>query len=171
MKATEDAIRSADEGVERAALSAGGKWIVDATNFLEEYLKKNPSMFCDDLWSAGLEKPCQMRALGQVIRTAAKNGWIEEIIHDNGIVAKHSNSSNRQLKRVWKSKLYTGDEVVPKFPNSKPDPKEVSGTPKGSINLLVALGFLNAFLAIPSPRISMIVGIIILLIIHSKYKQ
>lgn len=110
---TQTALFNAQEGIQKASETAGEQWIQEALFVLKDLLRLKPSFFCDDIWEAGLHKGKQPKALGQVIRIAVKEGWIEEIKHANGIVAFPSNSSNRQLKRVWKSNLYEGDQPIP----------------------------------------------------------
>lgn len=109
---TQTALFRAEEGIEQSSTNAGQYWIDDATQALKQILIKQPSFFCDEIWDH-IERGNSPRAFGQVVRNAVKEGWIEEIHHKNGIVAKPSNSSNRQLKRIWKSNLYEGDQELP----------------------------------------------------------
>lgn len=181
MQTTNEATASAAEGIENSANSAGAKWVAEANLFLNDYLQNNPSLFCDDLWVAGLERPSSPRALGHVIRHAAKLNWIEEIRHDNGIVAKQSNSSNRQLKRVWKSLLYTGTEEIPPLPEDVqpeldltivPQETPVVVTPQSnqSIITLTVLGIGATLLSLVSPVACIVATSAIFVAILTKLK-
>tara|TARA_R110002153_G_scaffold171440_1_gene324287 strand:+ start:703 stop:1035 length:333 start_codon:yes stop_codon:yes gene_type:complete len=95
------------QGIERAATSAGDAWTREATAFVRGYLIKNPSLFVDDLWAAGLPRPTSPRALGSVLQQASRAGWMTKKTADTGeILAMPSAASNGQLKAVWKSELY-----------------------------------------------------------------
>lgn len=183
MQTTTQARESATEGIENSANSAGAKWISESILFLKDYLENNPSLFCDELWEAGLERPASPRALGHVIQHAAKLGWIGEIRHVNGIVAKPSNSSNRQLKRVWESLLYTGSGDVPllleepKETQPELDLVEVVETPvvetlqsNQVIITLAILGIGTTFLSLVSPIACVVATSTLFLAILTKLK-
>jgi len=94
-----------DKGIVLSSENSGPEWKEYALEFLREYLETHETMFTDDLWKAGLERPVSPRALGAVIQHARKNGWIEEIRAFGGVVARESVSSNMALNRIWKSLL------------------------------------------------------------------
>ena len=97
-----------DAGIARSAETAGDVWAVQALDFLHRYLTAHASMFVDDLWDAGLPEPSSGRALGAVIQTAARNGWIEQATHDGMILARPSIRSHLSLKPVWRSCIHAG---------------------------------------------------------------
>ena len=99
--------KKTQQGIDRAAESAGEAWQREATKFVRRYLLNNETLFVDDLWDAGLPEPASKRALGHVLRQFARNGWMTHQKTDNDeIFARPSASSNGQLKAVWKSELY-----------------------------------------------------------------
>lgn len=103
--------KSADQrrksGVEQSAETSGESWKDYAVEFVRRYLRTHAELFVDDLWTAGLIEPRSPRALGAVIQEAVKRGWIKEQALANGVLAKPSVRSNLQLKRVWRSLLFS----------------------------------------------------------------
>ena len=105
-----------DEGIEKSATGAGDDWISYATKFVHDYLLKHQHMHVDDLWDSGLKAGPSDRGLGQVIKHAVKQEWIEKIIIRTDAahadcVARPSVRSNMQLKPVWWSLIYRRGEV------------------------------------------------------------
>ena len=96
-----------DLGMERAATKAGDDWTEYAKAFVRDYLRTHTTMFCDDLWTAGMVRPSSPRGLGQIMRHAQLAGWCSLQVDRQGcILAKRSTSSNLTLKPVWRSHLY-----------------------------------------------------------------
>lgn len=94
-------------GIALSAENAGDPWQIAALAFLRDFLMTRPEMFVDELWEAGLPRPRSPRALGAVIQRAAHLNWISEQTDTAGnILARPSNASNGQLKRVWRSNLF-----------------------------------------------------------------
>lgn len=93
-------------GIERSARKAGETWAQEALAFIHNYLTTHDTLFVDDLWDAGLSKPSSPRALGAVIQTVHRKGWIKEMKHNGMICALPSVNSNMQLKRVWQAVRY-----------------------------------------------------------------
>ena len=103
------------QGIERAATSAGDAWTREATVFVRDYLVSNPTLFTDDLWAAGLPRPTSKRALGSVLQQASRAGWMTKKTADTGeTLALPSAASNGQLKAVWRSELYPQNERTTK---------------------------------------------------------
>lgn len=102
------ATRRREDGIARSQRAAGADWSERALAFVREYLRTHATLFVDDLWSAGLEEPTSPRALGAVMLTAQRRGWMAEYRHGEWIYARPSVRSNGQLKRVWRSHLYAG---------------------------------------------------------------
>jgi len=94
-----------DNGIKLSADNSGDDWARYASAFVLFYLKHHETMHCDDLWKAGLREPSSPRALGQVIREAVKNDWIEAITTAHGVVARPSVRSRYGLKQVCSSKV------------------------------------------------------------------
>jgi hypothetical protein len=91
-----DALRRVEE-------HADPGWNERAFAALSAYLRTHPSFFCDDLWSAGLDRPHDSRALGPVIVRASK----AKLMVQTGEYRK-SVASNLSIKPVWKSLVFVG---------------------------------------------------------------
>lgn len=106
---TELAQAKRDAGIAHAAMGSGERWRGYAIAFLKRYLETHATLFVDDLWTAGLQKPHSPRALGAVIQHASRYGWCVQVKTPDGcIAARPSVRSNMQLKPVWRSRLYVG---------------------------------------------------------------
>lgn len=103
-----EAEEAASRGMQRAAKKSGDVWVTYAVGFITKHLGEHSTMHCDDLWEAGMKIPKSPRALGVAMRQCAKLGIMSEQVVNGGIVARRSTTSNNQLKRVWKSEIYTG---------------------------------------------------------------
>lgn len=95
--------------VEDAACAA---WMARAQSALLRVLRKQPEFTTDDVWlELGLDdKPHEPRAMGAVIRAAAKAGWCTaaERTTKTARVAAH-----RRPLQVWISNLYcAGGDVI-----------------------------------------------------------
>jgi hypothetical protein len=97
---------AAAKGMARAADHAGEEWQEYALQFVYNYLENNSMLFTDDLWLAGLREPASPRALGAVLATASRHGWMSKHMVGNSILARPSTASNGQLKAVWQSRLF-----------------------------------------------------------------
>jgi len=89
------------EGIAQVAAGADPNWASDAYDFIAEYAKTHPDVFCDDLWEAGLEMPREPRALGPVMLKASRDGLISP--SGNYRPSVHSKMG---VKSVWKSNVY-----------------------------------------------------------------
>ena len=97
-------------GIALSSENAGEQWKMDALRFVRWYLQTHPTLFVDDLWSAGLQEPSSPRALGAVLQHAARDNWMSEQVDEEGhILAHRSTRSNGQLKRVWKSEIFVNN--------------------------------------------------------------
>lgn len=92
-----------DAGMTTAETSAGETWQTYAVRFIRNYARANPTVFVDDLWEAGLERPPQPKALGPAVRAAARTGIIEKTGD-----YRPSRSSNLLPKPVWRSLVHEG---------------------------------------------------------------
>lgn len=91
------------DGMQRAEEGVDEKWYRDALAFIRKYCRTHEEMFCDDLWTAGLEVPREARALGPVIMQAVRDGIIERAGR-----YRASTGSNMTPKPVWRSLVYEG---------------------------------------------------------------
>lgn len=95
-----------DLGMDRSIGRCGTVWKRYAIRFLEAYCRKHPTVFVDDLWATGLEKPESARGLGAVMTHAKRAGWIAIRTHDGCVLSLPSINSNQQLKPVWQSLIF-----------------------------------------------------------------
>lgn len=98
-----EAEASRDRGMARAAESSGDGWQSYAVGFIEDYARRSPTVFVDDLWEAGLERPAQPKALGPAVLAASRAGLIEKTGE-----YRPSRSSNMLPKPVWRSLIFDG---------------------------------------------------------------
>jgi hypothetical protein len=98
----EAAARRAD-GMQRADAHASVDWKDEAFSALRAYLESHETFFCDDLWTTGLSRPAESRALGPVIARAAREGLMARSGEHRASVASHLSP-----KPVWRSLVYGG---------------------------------------------------------------
>ena len=91
-----------EAGIAAAVTSAGSEWVAYALSFVEKYLKENATLFCDDVWQAGLDQPHDKRAFGYVMKKAITEGWMVKV------GSRPSVQSNLSLRHVYASMLYKG---------------------------------------------------------------
>ena len=101
-----------DIGNEKSVAAAGAEWFDEAMTELKKYLEGHPFCHVDSLRTY-LPHTANMRAIGQVLRTAKNRGWIEHarpsnahMFPDGAIVALPSEQSNGAPKPIWRSTLY-----------------------------------------------------------------
>lgn len=71
-----------------------------ALPFIRHYLEQHPTLFVDDLWTAGLPEPHDRKALGPALREAARSEWMRQS-------GQHRMSaSNSNPKPIWTSLLF-----------------------------------------------------------------
>lgn len=88
-----------EDAIEAIAAASAG-WRNDvALPFIRGYLETHPTLFVDDLWTAGLPEPHDRKALGPAMREAARLGWMVQT--DEWRVS----ASNSNRKPVWRSQL------------------------------------------------------------------
>lgn len=102
-----EAEEAARAGMTQATESAGEQWGAYAVAFIRTYATQNPTVFVDDLWEAGLERPAQPKALGPAMRSASAAG----IITKTGEY-RPSRSSNLLPKPVWRSLVYNPERTT-----------------------------------------------------------
>lgn len=90
-----------DLGMLRAERHAGEEWNDYCDDFIYVYCRIYRELFCDDLWTAGLEVPAQPKALGPRISAAGRADWIRKSGEYRPSVRSHL-----QVKPVWESLIY-----------------------------------------------------------------
>lgn len=78
-------------------------WQESALTFVESYLREHRELFVDDLWSAGLSEPRDMRAVGPLLRKAARAGLMRRTDRSRPSVRSHL-----AHKPIWESLIYQG---------------------------------------------------------------
>jgi len=115
----EEAITNRDTGMTRADEAAHVSWKYAVDKFAEDYLRRHPTLFVDDLWDTdGFPQPApdRARALGPRIVSWAKRGWIRRAkpqdIRTGRILAtsRPSVRSNLSHKPVWVSLIYQEEQ-------------------------------------------------------------
>ena len=98
----EEARAARDLGIARGDAAATEAWTHEADGFLYHYLMTNSSMFCDDLWDAGMPvPPGDMRKIGGVYKRAFLAGLMEKSGE-----TRPSVRNNMGHKPVWTSLIY-----------------------------------------------------------------
>lgn len=80
-------------------------WADEAYAFLESYLAEHAAMHVDDLWAAGMPEPPEMRALGPLVRRAARAGIMRKSGRSLPSVRSHLSE-----KPLWLSNIYRGSD-------------------------------------------------------------
>lgn len=73
----DDALAAREAALRRVEAAADADWMRDARAAVEAAARDLGAFTADDLWSRGLQKPREPRALGPVMRAAAADGVIE----------------------------------------------------------------------------------------------
>jgi hypothetical protein len=89
-------------GIAQSEDTSGADWAAYADTFIDNYLTRNPTLFVDDLWDAGLEAPTSPRALGARMQAAARRGSMVKTADYRPSVRSHLSP-----KPVWRSLIYT----------------------------------------------------------------
>lgn len=115
----DDAARARDEALERVEKHADARWKQDALAAVEATCRALPEFISDDIWEmGGLVSTREDRALGPIMRTAARNGWCVKT--DRVRPSKRSHLSG---KPVWKSLIHGRTPPPPApVPASPPPP-------------------------------------------------
>ncbi len=98
---TATAIAKRDAAIEQVDRNADQEWKEVAWQFLCDYAAAHPTVFCDDLWKAGLPRPREARALGALMRRAHRSGVLVATGQYHPSV-----HSNMTPKPVWRSGIY-----------------------------------------------------------------
>lgn len=97
--------RLTEEAIARVDQHADPSWKYAALRTLLAVARALPTFTPDDVWTWGLPRPREPRALGPVMRLAERRGWMEptgEFVRSK-IPTQHQNPI-----RVYRSLIYTG---------------------------------------------------------------
>ncbi len=97
------AVERRETGLSRVERGADPEWLARAFEFIRTYCQTHHTVFCDDLWAAGLQPPREARALGPVMLRARREGLIS---HSGQY--RPSVQSSMAPKPVWISLVCNG---------------------------------------------------------------
>ena len=105
-----DAMRARDDAIARAERHAVDGWKTATFGVIRQLAESCASFTTDDVWLALQKLPDvathEPRALGSMMRQAAKSGWIEPT--DRYVNSQRPECHARPVK-VWRSRLRKGD--------------------------------------------------------------
>lgn len=119
----QEAADARDEALKAVDRHADTRWKLDALAAVELTCRTLPEFMVDDVWETGrLESTREDRAMGAVMRAAARNGWC---VKTN--LMRPSKRSHLSGKPVWRSLIF--GHVVPVLapPDWYPPPPVASG--------------------------------------------
>lgn len=99
--------QNARRGRDQALASVAGDavWQKQALDAIRKTCEARPDFISDDVWEVGdLDSTVEDRALGPVMRRAARNGWCERTDRTRPSVRSHLSG-----KPVWKSLIHVAD--------------------------------------------------------------
>lgn len=91
--------------IERAEANAPDEWVTQADAALIDLARHAPTFIVDALWDSGLQKPPEARAIGNVMRRAARNRLIEAT---DQFLPSAQPGRHQCPARVWRSLVYEG---------------------------------------------------------------
>lgn len=107
----DEAARRRDKGIADAVRHTGQPWVEYATQFIYCYLIFHDTLFCDDVWAAGLAAPESPRAFGQVMKNALQAGWMSKSGQ-----ARPSVNSNHSIRPTYRSEIYDPTTPIDDYP-------------------------------------------------------
>jgi len=97
-----DALAARDRALRQVDENADEAWKLDALAAVRKTCEQLPDFISDDIWTTGgLDSTREDRALGAVIRKAAKLGWCVKTDRVRPSIRSHLSG-----KSVWKSNLF-----------------------------------------------------------------
>lgn len=92
-----------DEALARVEENADARWLEAARRAVERICRERATWIVDDVWATGLARPREARALGAVVRQAARDGLCEPTDEYRPSAAPRSHCNPRV---VWRSLIY-----------------------------------------------------------------
>ena len=89
-----------DLGIDRAIAKVSAAWKASAEQWVMYVANTKPEFTTDDVWAAGLEKPEEARALGEVMRAMVLRNIIENV----GYRKSAQVSRHRAPVAIWRKK-------------------------------------------------------------------
>lgn len=94
-----------DRAIQQAADNSEPGWLDEARTTITRLAHTRQTFISDDVWSAGLSEPHEARALGNVLRWAARTGLI---VGTDQFRPSQRSGCHQCPRRVWRSLVYEG---------------------------------------------------------------
>jgi len=85
---------------------ADEEWKNVALETVKALAEEKPELTADDVWATGLEKPLEARALGGIMNSAKRSGWIVKSGRSRQTTQPESHGADIA---IWISNLYKGE--------------------------------------------------------------
>lgn len=99
--------RRRDEAMERADQHASPPWQAATTSAIRWVAERRPELTADPIWTMldawGVDMPHEPRALGPLMKAAARSGWIE---HTGRWHRSVRPQNHRRWVAIWRSHLF-----------------------------------------------------------------
>ena len=100
-----ESVRARDKGIALAEYGATQAWRADALNAVHACAQVYAEFTADDVWLILKRRTGEPRALGSVMQSARRKGWIAPT---DRFTPTHKTSQHAQPIRVWKSLVHQG---------------------------------------------------------------
>lgn len=90
-------------GARNAEAAQALVWRNAARAWIEAYLLDHPTLFVDDIWALGCPEPTERRAIGAIVQSLARKGFIVKTGEYRPRTQGHGSPAD-----VWKSLIYQG---------------------------------------------------------------
>lgn len=103
-KRLDEAQEARDRALYLVERHADPDWLADALEAVYRTAERLPYFHVDEVWETGLQGTVEDRAMGPVMRRAARMGWISKT--DRVAASSRSHGSG---KPIWRSHLFMGE--------------------------------------------------------------
>jgi len=100
----DDALKARDRALHLVEAHVDEEWLNEALEAVYRTAERLPYLISDDVWHSNLSGTTELRALGPVMRRAARLGWISKT--DRLAPSARSHGSG---KPIWRSHLFMGE--------------------------------------------------------------
>lgn len=94
---------AADNAIAQADTNTDPGWADRAYAAVEHCARLYPTFIVDAIWATGLPEPHEARAIGAVMRRAARDGVIEST---DRVIPSTRAGCHANPRRVWRSRIY-----------------------------------------------------------------
>lgn len=99
--------RATDHAIAAAADNTPNGWLDEARTTITTLAHQQPWLISDHVWTAGLREPPETRALGNVLRWAARTRLIAST---DQFIPSTRGGCHQGPRRVWRSLVYEAAE-------------------------------------------------------------